>query len=473
MGHPLLRDVPDTVLDDPLYNQHFAKINVGISNHVLKNTARILFISRLSEEVGANEINICRTGGNYATNMSLCIMRVPSGDFENAIEEVVPHEYQLADDLSTALHRVTKIDCKVYLDQIRDPVRPTEPVNTRHAIIIATAVSDVLYHAVAILLPRLLDGFFMAHPLTEEERVGLMAIANADRQGFMDWVERYTNSLTGIYEEMLTQSLSKFESSLHTRRITDMGDQLKNIAEDLQRYTDLIRNLMEQKRATIAMMRGLQADTTQTNELLDFFTNNPNLFLQKADTTDQSLSFWAWCWFDGGNPEATDFIFKQKHYGTLVEQAMACSSYSAEQVEKVFDALFVRRTVRIRLASYVTLHFINDDGYSRLLYYFNDTPRCPVSFDPKHLLYNPHHYIHHCAGDNYEIIADLLQTGSYVDMVAQMIAAAGQINVNENATLRPFIGMLFEEKKPVFYIKADKSWNTLDELVTYLDEEEE
>lgn len=471
MANLLLRTVSQTSFDTPLFESYFDNTNVSVPNVVLRDTARVL----LSKRIPANDTVLIRqcNDGFPDDDDNLAFVRVRETHWEEFRKHFLDNGFKLAEDITAMLKTILKRDIEVYMDVVRDPENPKQAVDTKHTVIMSTYFDTALYHMAAMLLSRLLDGYFVEQPLTDEEKARLLKALQSDTTNeFTKWIADYAAAQTDVYDMFIQKSLTGFESALGKKRIESLKQSIAECDSQLRSLMRSIRNVTNEKRDHTTALRGYMTGRRDTNELWEFFKSNKNLYLVSTDQNDQALSFWAWCWFDGGNPESTKFIFDREYDEAYVDVALdnLPGEYSVSDVRKFFKALFIDRTIRIRLASYVTLTY-GDTRYP-LEYFRNGDNEPPVVFEPKHLLFNPHHYHHHCPGSNEQAIAELLAEGSYTDMVAQMIAAAGQVNVDEAPTMEPFIADLCSSDNPVYYVKARDEWMTISEVMEYLIEED-
>jgi hypothetical protein len=387
-----------------------------------------------------------RTFGNEISHMgagSLIVYTVSVRDGQSEDWETKTREYLS----SKGLYEMEDIEkwlgmngttALVFTDEAHDDKVPKSPLNNTKTVVVLKNMAMRRWHSVAILLPRLLAGFFAGRerPLTKDELKIVASLQSDSQDAFVECIKEVADSLDmrGMY---IKNKLSGWETAYAKTQQAQSKRNIEQLNSQLRDYERRIGDTLRRKNELLAQMWGYTHLSEEKEPvLMNYFLANKNLVLDQV--TDEQISFWDYGWFDGWDPDVADKTFRQGHMSDWLGSRNRSNGVSDEDAKMVYKALFLDEAIKVRLWSYFSLYprgggdFLSTGGEEKCDDITNAIP-------------NPHHYYHHCPGNNERLINEAMMSGDVVGAIEQCICATKGINLLEDVSYEHFISDLFNE----------------------------
>lgn len=355
-----------------------------------------------------------------------------------------------------------KMKALVYTNTPHVPEEPKSPFDNSATIILIEGINATRWHMIQLLLRRLMGKWFHEQPLTAEENEGVInGLQGNDEAPYLELVRKYAETLD-FRAGFIRKQLEGFEKRFEKERMKQLEDRVVRIDREMDNLVRQIGEKQGEREDIVATLYGYRMNGGNAEPyVMNYFLRNKNLVL-KSCTADY-LDFFVAGWFDNWNPDVAKNTFEKGHMSSWLEYHSR-HGYSDDDAKLLYKAIFIDETVRVRLWTHYKLSLRNGESVN---VYSGD--RQPDEFG--NALPNPHHFYHHCLGNNTTPIVEAMRVRDVVGAIEQCISATKGINLMEYASYHHFSNDLFDPQYgAIIYVKALDKFITTKEAVKYLKE---
>lgn len=286
-------------------------------------------------------------------------------------------------------------------------------------------------HFIQCSIPVFLPWYFDSNPLNDKEIRLLKSLAADSYTEYVNAIEDIASSIN-FREQGLRTMLKGFEARMFLRREGDIRSFVDNITNELDTRIRQIRDLLDKKREQEMLLLGYKQKAKEledSHELLDYFLMNKNVIVEDVD--DEDLTFlpfgYMTNWSDAEARAIIDNDYADMHsYGN--------GAYSHEDRKSLFKALFVDKTIKLRLCGAYRFRY----GSTVIGLTGHDIPGELDTYMP-----NPHIDRYHCLGNYEAIINELITSGNYIMAIDQTIQSAMSLSLHDGAVMHEFYNSIF------------------------------
>lgn len=358
----------------------------------------------------------------------------------------------------------SSIRALVYAERPFDPKIPQSPVNSTKSIVLIENMTVARWHAMGIVMPRLLSAWFQDCPRTTEETAFVKSLNDKTPDRFLDYLRTCANEYD-FRTDMIKNLLSDFEVKHTKLKIRAAEDHLADIERHIKDVMATLGVYLRNKDEALAVLDGYQSRAAKDwePETMNYFLANKHLYLQRVE--DESLDFYVCSWLSNWDPEKASACFERGRSSGWLEYN-ANFDVSDEDALMLYRAIFLAETVRVQLWSHMELSLAGLNPLQILS--DNKIP------DIVNALPNPHHHYNTCGGANLAYVAQSIVDGNIVGALEQCVSATGGINLVEHVSYRHFSRDLFDPRfGQVIYINETKQFVTTKEAIEWLKSKKE
>ena len=429
----------------------------------LKNVSLSFRTYGLSRNHSVYDVNYCkritqgfRTGDNesdatFDSILNLLVVNV-TGNITNCFETYLPAEFNNEsgwvelNGISIALKQSSRHRIRAYKKDntvIIFTAQPVTNVDTDHKLL-----RDILA-VTPLLLP---DGW--SADASNQSLVGLCrGLTNHVSDAWLSLCQNYFNSFDD-FVNMHTNQLREALHRLNRSRAERANVRIERLRSDIETTKSNLRHLLQALRDENAALLGTD-ETALSDEDIEHIINKK--IIEGIVVRDSKLYFSCTAPVTQYDRDAA-----QLYYNKVLMQ-----SYPTSNFTKLFKAVFLDE-------KYV-LHFTDN-----IIVYFTD---CNITahnrdyntgFHTVRGLPNPHHYYYNCWGSYETVIAELISQYNYMQLLLQIKAAVGSLNMTDYTVLNRFRAHItdgYDDLTPCVYWKSDNAMHTLNETITALNNE--
>jgi hypothetical protein len=300
----------------------------------------------------------------------------------------------------------------------------------RNTIIFIEKLELKHFHALQMMIPKYLPCLFVDTPLTETEIALIKSTGNKSANEYESLIESFAKDLD-IRAEIIRSKLAGFETTHERNRSDEIRAEIISHETQYEFHLSMLRevgNKIQDLKYTLAGLDSVIGEHSADSELMEYFICNKRLTLIKAAGT--SIEFIVHGYADIYDVDAFE-QYVNNHNSFLYENLG--TSFSKEQMEKLYRAIFSDRKYKIRLCAAYTADI-------RL----GLTPKGNYAFPSESSTYlpNPHIQNHGCIGGFAERFQEYLQKRDYVGAIDQAIVSARNLNFFDSTVIKKFAAKL-------------------------------
>ena len=309
----------------------------------------------------------------------------------------------------------------------------------KKSVVVAMDISMHQWHVLLSGLPTCYAKWNMDSPLNEDEIQMLQALADPQMgvDQYLDAVEKIAAKLD-LQTEAKRFYLDGFEKRALRNKIGVLGQQTKNIMNDIERYISALQDLYERKAGVDALLAAASsANGGESNELMEYFIANKKLVVDSVSDNDR-LTYYVSGYIDNFDQETFELALENQHsviYSRYDE--IEPDDITEEDYIKMMRAIFLDETIRIKVYSKWEL---NTGGSIQAMR--EDSP--PIQF--KHCLPNPHLMYYRCYGSFEPELMKAAGECDYIRAVDISSAENGNVNWNDITVMKDFIRDILTKK---------------------------
>lgn len=309
----------------------------------------------------------------------------------------------------------------------------------KKSVVVAMDISMHQWHVLLSGLPTCYAKWNMDSPLNEDEIQMLQALADPQMgvDQFLDAVEKIAAKLD-LQTEAKRFYLDGFEKRALRNKIGVLGQQTKNIMNDIERYISALQDLYERKAGVDALLAAASsANGGESNELMEYFIANKKLVVDSVSDNDR-LTYYVSGYIDNFDQETFELALENQHsviYSRYDE--IEPDDITEEDYIKLMRAIFLSETIRIKVYSKWEL---NTGGSIQAMR--EESP--PIQF--KHCLPNPHLMYYRCYGSFEPELMKAAGECDYIRAVDISSAENGNVNWNDITVMKDFIRDILTKK---------------------------
>lgn len=311
-----------------------------------------------------------------------------------------------------------------------------------NTVIITTNLSTHTWHALSAFMRHYFRKAFTEQPATDKEMALMRALASTSRddnstdtylQLIEEFAEPYDFRSATIRKALVnfTTRAKAARQSAVERTISEANSVIKSYHDEIGKQL-AIREKAQWELAGLLLGNG---EDEASKELTNYFLNNRQLVFTSSQ--DTRFCYWVKTYLTYWDERAAESYIKTRN-GYLYEGARS-RDLDMDKFEKLLRAIFIDRTVRIRMAAAFRFEFsdrnINID--------INDGDNQPAELNGYML--NPHSMYNHCWGSATRNLSEALSAGDYIGAVGVTTYAASELNIPDSSTAQ-FSRWLAESK---------------------------
>ena len=311
-----------------------------------------------------------------------------------------------------------------------------------NTVIITTGMSMHTWHALSAFMRHYFRKAFAEKPATDKEMELMKALASVSRDdNSTDTYLRLIDEFAEPYDfrsAQIRQALANFTTRAKAAR-------RKAVEQTINNANDAIRNYHEELGKQLAIrekaqweLAGLVAgngEDAASKELMDYFLVNRQLVFTSAN--GDRFNYWVKTYLTYWDERTAESYIKTRN-GYLYDGARDFSLDEAK-FEKMLRAIFIDRTIRIRMTAAYQFRFSS----SSINIDINQGDTQPPELAGYML--NPHPMYNNCWGTASRNLSEALSVGDYAGAVGVTTYAASELNISDVST-RQFSYWLAESK---------------------------
>lgn len=351
----------------------------------------------------------------------------------------------------------------VYTDKPYDPKIPRSPVDNTKTLIVVENLTVARWHLLGALMPRFLGKWFQDMPRTQEETGLLNSLKEADdsalQKGLAAVAEQYD-----FRGATIRNLLGDFESKYAKHQIAALEGRCRTIDDEVNELSRRIGECLRDKDSALATLDGYrnQAPGSLEPVTMNFFLKNKNLYLQSA--TEDYLDFYVTAWLSNWDPAKAKNCFVDERCSGWLEYNNSFDVNKKDAI-RLYKAIFVDETVRVKLWSHMKLQLRGDDAWQL----YGDG----CISDIQNALPNPHHHYNSCGGANRPYVNQCMIDRDIIGAMTQCMSATAGINLVEHASYQFFSRDLFDPAfGKVIYINEKQEFVTAKDAIQWLKEKD-
>ena len=301
-----------------------------------------------------------------------------------------------------------------------------------NTVIVTTNLSMHTWHALSAFMRHYFRKAFAEAPATDKEMALMRALASTSRddnstdtylQLIEEFAEPYDFRSATIRNALVnfTTRAKEARQKAVERTIDEANSVIKSYHEEIGRQL-AIREKAQWELAGLKF--GTDGEDATSKELTNYFLNNRQLVFTKSQ--DTRFNYWVKSYLTYWDERAAESYIKTRN-GYLYEGARAYN-LDMDKFEKLLRAIFLDRTVRVRITAAFTFTFsgssINID--------IDTSDTQPAELNGYML--NPHSMYNHCWGSASANLHESLNSGDYIGAVGVTAYAASELNIPDSST---------------------------------------
>lgn len=224
--------------------------------------------------------------------------------------------------------------------------------DSRKSVVFARRINASVWHVIASTLPVLTPWFFEVRTTAEEQQM-LLTLVDPRKNGadFTAAIERIATKFD-LQTAAKRYYLEGFERKTVDVRIRNVKRNLDDVRRSVADYVRRTNELYEKISLYQAELFGLEnCGSDSKNELMEYFISNPKLFV--ADMDGNNVRYFVAGCADNWDENNLDVIVENKDsvLWRAFENNARSSRIDRDGFEKLFNAVFVDGTIKVKLAS--------------------------------------------------------------------------------------------------------------------------
>lgn len=349
----------------------------------------------------------------------------------------------------------------IYTDQPHDDAVPKSPTNNCKTIVVIENLMMARWRRLGSFLCRFYAKYFQEIPCTpDEHNYILRGIGEEDSSAFLDFISKYAETLD-FRSGKIRALLADFEGRFAKERISTLEDQIADFTAQMNDLSQRIGDLLGKREEAEATLFGYRnGEHEQEPVTMNYFLANKNLVLKAV--TRNHIDFYAYGWLSNWDPDKAEATFGHGRCSSWMEYNKSFG-VSDEDAKLLWEALFLKETIKVRLWSHYKLSLRGSDPMG---IYTDD-----CSPEITNALPNPHHRYNGCGGNNRRYVAECIMEHDIIGAIEQCISATVGINLTEHASYQFFARDIFNpDFGKVIYIKDKDQFVTTKEAIKWLKE---
>ena len=262
--------------------------------------------------------------------------------------------------------------------------------------------------------------------ITELEKKLLESLREKTADNYMKTLEKMAE-LYDFRKYKIEKYLSGFETNIEAIELRKCEEKYNEIMDYLNDLNDRISQNLREKRSLDARIAGLHeaiAKNGGRNDFMEFFLRTKCLVVEGV--SGDTITYGVKACLDVPDKDLAASVINNRD--SVIYEGRY---FSADDMKNLFNAICIDEIVKLRLCAMYQIRLGgNISAISHATYsheYDGYTP-------------NPHIQQHRCMGAYLSIINQIIaETGDYVQAVAQSIESCRSLNLNEWASMSPFI----------------------------------
>lgn len=311
-----------------------------------------------------------------------------------------------------------------------------------NTVIITSNLSMHMWHTLSAMMRTYFKAAFAEHPVTEKEMQLMRALASTDRNDnstdtYLQLIEEFAEPYD-FRSATIRNALVDFTTKAKKSRVKAVQKTIDSANKIISDYHEEIGKQLAIREKAQWEMIGLtcgDGEDEASKELMTYFLSNKQLIFTKAG--DGYFNYWVKSYLTYWDERSAESYIKTRS-GYLYEGARD-KGLDLDKFEKLLRAIFLERTVRVRIAA--AFQFTFDS--SRINIDINRSDDQPTELTGYML--NPHSMYNSCWGSASRNLSEALSAGDYTGAVGVTIFAASELNIPDSST-RQFSKWLAESR---------------------------
>ena len=284
------------------------------------------------------------------------------------------------------------------------------------------------YHFLLATFPRLIQWICsskIGKPPTKEQMDLLNALASTDPTKFEEIV-RQIESDKEISDKYIFGKMSAMKNSYYGKQLNSIRESIVDKNNKVGAHNAAIRQLLADLRTLNSRYSALQisesSDDAGIQSFIDYLKAAKNIRVVSVNSDECVVRFKVYTYFNSWPDSAESLLDNHRSYFYRHNE----SSLSEDELEKLYRAVFIDETVKIKTCAEYTIGLINYEIVGTW------------SGEFEGMIPNPHLRHYSCLGGYSTMINECLQRGDLVGVVDACIASAGSLNIEESPTMEYF-----------------------------------
>lgn len=266
--------------------------------------------------------------------------------------------------------------------------------------------------------------------ISPEEMEMIEGLRVKDSKNYLESCRKFAAKLD-LDTARIKKMLADIETRLDRETIESVKNSIQRNRERIREYSSQISDFLKEIARLEVQYDGLQTKISSGESdggIMDFFLRNKNaIHLKGVDGNTITIQVKAYCdFFDEDLAQKTienkrSFVYRETE-----------GRMNAEDVEALMRAVFIDRTIRIRMCAEYQID-LNRRVSARSGATFDDSFR--DTYMP-----NPHINQFSCLGNYERIMIDYLQRGDNINAITQCIASCSSLNFSDYTVMDYFMG---------------------------------
>lgn len=429
----------------------------------LKNISLSFRTYGLSRNHSTYDVNYCKritTGFRIGSNASdatfnnilnLLVVNV-TGNITNCFETYLPTEFNNEsgwvelNGISIALKQSSRHRIRVYKKD------DTVIIFTAQHLLNVETDNRLLRNIFAVTPLLLPDGW--SADANNQNIVDLCrGLTNNESNAWLLLCQNYFNSFDA-FVNMHTHQLREALRTLNNTRAARANDRIVRLRNDIENTKTNLRILLQNLRDENAVLLGTD-ETALSDDDIEHIINKK--IIEAVTVRDSKLYFSCTAPVTQYDRDAALMYYNK----TLVP------SHPINAFTKLFKAVFIDEKYVLHFTDNIIVSF-NDCGITA------HNRDIAVNYHTVRGLPNPHHFYYNCWGSYEAIIAELISQYNYMQLLLQIKAAVGSLNMTDYTVLNRFKEHIIsnsDDPVPCVYWKSDNAMHTLAETIIALNNE--
>lgn len=291
--------------------------------------------------------------------------------------------------------------------------------STKSVLVITFNMDARQYHFIQCAIMGMMPWWFNTSDIDDDKKELLYSLQKNTKEEYLAAISNIAKKLD-FRTEYIKNSLAGFEKYHEKQRERDLTTRIRETNDQIlvwsERISNALVNIRQFETELIGIKTKLKSDSEES-EMMNYFLANKHLDLRAAD--EGMIEFVAYDYLSYFNEDQAEKYIKNKNSYFYEE----LGGISADDMEKVLTAIFIDKSMKIKMCAAYRLNVERMNISARHNY--------PFGPDYRYMLPNPHIDQYECIGDYRQIFNQCMESRNYIQAIEQAVASAKSLNLSD------------------------------------------